>query len=324
MGKGKENERPVQRWGPERKPTIGGITLYIAFLLCLTLTYGPYFGGSEVGMWLMGVLGAGSLAFLMGLSDDVYETRPFLKLTVQAVCGVILAVSGTAFQLPAPQWLEFLLTILWVILIMNAFNMIDNMDGIAGGIALCILFLALLMARDEAGRSLEFLLIGMSAGVLGFLYHNLHPSRIFLGDAGTQFLGLFLAAIGLRLFWASGSSEGEAFGLLEKGMLFLLPFWSFLADTFTVFVLRILRGGSPLVGGKDHTTHSISYRGVSERLVNLIFVLWTLLNCANFYIVTTVKGPFGALIPALFAYILITFAIVFLIAYRAGEKEGEK
>ena len=204
MTKGRAEGYRAQRWDPERKPTLGGITLYIIFLFCLSLSYGPYFGGALADpSWMMGVLGAASLAFLMGLSDDVYETRPLLKLAVQIACGLVFVISGTQFDLPAPPWVEGFLTVLWVVLLMNSFNMIDNMDGIAASIALTVLAgcVVRLWISELGLLSLLPVLIGMLAAVLGFLRYNVHPSSMFLGDAGTQFLGLLLAFFGIHFFW---------------------------------------------------------------------------------------------------------------------------
>lgn len=313
----------MKRWDPERKPTIGGISLYIVFLFCVSVTYGPYFNGeNEEQLWLLGLLGAASLAFLMGLSDDVSETRPYLKLFVQLVCGSILVASGTSFQVPGHELLGHALTVLWVILLMNSFNMIDNMDGVAGGIALTLLSASLFHCwmLEGAGSFLP-ILSGMIAAVLGFLPFNLYPSKIFMGDAGTQFLGLILAFIGIRYFWNTGLMEAPSpLLLLEKGVFLLLLFWTSLTDTITVFILRMKRGDSPLKGGKDHTTHSWSYAGWSDRGVNLLFFLWSLLNVLLALLVMNLSMQPVYRIIIFLAYMIITFVVMFLTAYRSGEK----
>lgn len=326
MKKGREEERSLERWDPERKPTLGGITLYMVFLLCFSLSYGPYFDGSEAEqIRMMGLLGAASLAFLMGLSDDVYHTRPLLKLGVQAACGAILLFSGTGMGMPGPDWLGPSFTLLWVILLMNSFNMIDNMDGIAGGIALTVVLASLyrLWILDEELLSLWPVLIGMAAGILGFLRYNVHPSSMFLGDAGTQFLGLILAYLSLRLFWMSGDISGTPFGwtFLLKALSIPLLFWSTIADTLTVFVLRIHRGTSPTKGGKDHSTHAFSYAGWPERGVNLFYFLWSTLNVllASYVIMVDRSSAFlGTLL--LLAYFAISFLGLLVHTYRRNEK----
>ncbi len=328
MAKGKEEEQVAQRWDPERKPTLGGISLYIVFLFCLTLTYTPFFGGGANGeLQLLGLLGAGSLAFLMGLSDDVYETKPFLKLFVQLGCGTILILSGTSFELPGPDWLSQCFTIFWVVLMMNSFNMVDNMDGIAAGIALTVLGAAMGRVWFLGGEGVHIwpVLVGMTAGVLAFLRYNVHPSSMFLGDAGTQFLGLLLAFLGISYFWGpevSGAEWGPR-GVLVKVMGLLLVFWASLADTLSVFVLRLLRGRSPLQGGKDHTTHALSYAGWSDRGVNIIYLLWSVVNAGlGFYVIHSDRmSTLG--IAATLVYILLTFALFFGNAYRSP-KEGRQ
>jgi UDP-GlcNAc:undecaprenyl-phosphate GlcNAc-1-phosphate transferase len=325
MAKGRSEGYRFQRWDPERKPTLGGITLYIVFLFCLSLSYGPYFDGSmENTSWMMALLGAASLAFLMGLSDDVHETRPLLKLAVQAGCGIIFVMSGIELELPAPSWVESSLTVLWVILLMNSFNMIDNMDGIAASIALTVLVGCLLRLWDHGPELLSLwpVLLGVLAAVIGFLRYNVHPSSMFLGDAGTQFLGLLLAFFGLRFFWTVGdpSISPDLLSILYKASALLLLFWSSLADTMTVFVLRLYRGASPLKGGKDHSTHAFSYAGWPERGVNLFYFLWSALNVslALSVVATGVSiFSFGAVV----AYILITFVALLLHTHRNYLKE---
>lgn len=326
MGKEREGERETYRWDPEQKPTLGGITLYIVFLFCFSLSYGPYFnGGENEYSWMLGLMGSASLAFLMGLSDDVYETRPFLKLAVQTACAIILIMSDTVLQLPGPVWLDLTGTILWVILLMNSFNMIDNMDGVAGGIALTIIAASMfrLWGLQGAGSSFWPVLIGILAGVIGFLCYNVHPSSMFLGDAGTQFLGLFLAFLGIRFFWNAPEPAltGSTFAFLERVLILLLLFWSSLADTISVFALRVIRGGSPLKGGKDHTTHALSYAGWSDRSVSFIYFIWSIVNISLALMLLSVEGASPLMFTALIAYIFLTFAILFVNAYRTGEKE---
>ncbi len=323
MGKGEEPA--IQRWNPERKPTLGGISLYMVFLFCFSLSYGPYFnGGEDEYLWMMGLLGAASLAFLMGLSDDVYETRPFLKLAVQTACGAVLIYSGTVLDVPGPAWLDRIVTILWIILLMNSINMVDNMDGIAASIGLMVIAASMLQLWELQGTESSFwpVLIGVMASVLGFLFYNIHPSSMFLGDAGSQFLGLLLAFLGIRFFW-NAPEPGLASSvpvLVQKALIFLLLFWSSLADTLAVFTLRIIRGGSPLKGGKDHTTHALSYAGWSDRGVNLIFFLWSALNA--FLSLFLLRKEASVLwITAMIAYIFLTFAVLFVNAYRTGEKQ---
>lgn len=324
MGKGKGEAPQVQRWGAERKPTLGGISFYIVFLFCLSLSYGPYLNGEEEGVRMMGLLGAGSLAFIMGLSDDVYETRPFLKLAVQAACGFIFLLTGSHLVLPGPEWVGGALTLLWVILLMNSFNMVDNMDGIAASIALTVLAGSVLRlgTMEASVMSLCPVLLGLFAAVAAFLYYNIHPSSMFMGDAGTQFLGLLLAFFSIHLFWTPVEAYRieSSWVLLYKGSALLLLFWSSLVDTATVLILRIARGGSPLKGGKDHTTHAFSYAGLSERKINLLYFLW---NALNVLLALAVIRYEASLFPALLvlAYILITFVAILLHTQRNYLKE---
>lgn len=265
---------PMERWSASAKPAFGGITFFIMFLGCFALhgVFFPSLLGSALQPELLGLIAATSLGFLMGLADDAYNTRPMLKLAVQIACGAILVVSGSSIQLFNVMWLNHLLTIIWVVGMMNSINMLDNMDGITTVVSIMILLMALvvLMVRGPLESVHMVLIVGTLAALAGFLFFNWHPSRMFMGDTGSQFLGVFLAFVGIRFFWNTTSPIGEvepARQIISVLIAFLLP----IIDTTTVTINRIAKGTSPFVGGRDHTTHHLSYAGLSDAQVALTF-----------------------------------------------------
>ncbi|MBK7286561.1 MAG: undecaprenyl/decaprenyl-phosphate alpha-N-acetylglucosaminyl 1-phosphate transferase [Flavobacteriales bacterium] len=140
---------------------------------------------------LLGLLAATGLGFLMGLADDAYDTRPLLKFATQVACGVLLLGTGTGIHLFNIPALDNTLTILWVVGMMNAINMLDNMDAITTVVTLAILVAALiqLLPLGNAADVNTVIIIAVCGAIGGFLFFNWHPSRMYMGDTGSQFLG---------------------------------------------------------------------------------------------------------------------------------------
>ncbi len=265
----------VIRWGALSKPSVGGITFYIVFLLSVA-SYTVLFNPAE-SMYhyaFVGLLLSCASGFLVGLADDAYDTRPFLKFGIQILCGIILIASGVVINISSSWMLNDLLTLFWVVGIMNSINLLDNMDGIATIVA-CGIILNTILKIFLYGdlTNMHFLaLIGVFASLLAFLWYNWHPSKMYMGDTGSQFLGIFLATMGIIYFWNDpyNTVHPPATGKLIASavMTFILP----ILDTSVVVYNRIAKGQSPFVGGKDHTTHSLAYLGMSDRQVALIFI----------------------------------------------------
>ncbi len=262
------------RWSSVSKPALGGIGFYIVFLISIAC-YGILFEADGIfkAPSALALIGASSLAFLMGLADDAYNTRPLLKFLVQVACGVIMISAGVYVKTFPYEWMNYAVTIFWVIGIMNSINMLDNMDGITSITSSCIL-VAILIYMYMMGLSTEFeyiTMLGVLAGLVGFLFYNWHPSKMFMGDTGSQFLGLFLAAVSIKFLWNSKGMEGtivQSRQIVMVILCFLVP----IVDTTVVSINRLRRKQSPFVGGKDHTTHNLSYLGLTDTQVGFIFL----------------------------------------------------
>jgi len=277
----------VIRWANTSKPALGGITFYIVFLFSFVF-HGLVFSNGDIlhNSVALGLLGSGSLAFIMGLADDAYNTRPILKFTVQVLCGVLMISTGTCISVFELPFLNQLLTILWVVGIMNSINMLDNMDGISSVTTFFIFLIACIYLGLHRNFSMpEFIiLLGMMASLLAFLFFNWSPSRMYMGDTGSQFLGVILAYIGIKLFWNASLMSGFSSAGLQVSTLvvaFLLP----LVDTTIVSVLRIMRKQSPFIGGRDHTSHNLVYLGMSDSQVAMSFVWVSLINALICYFI---------------------------------------
>ena len=315
----------IVRWASTEKPSMGGFSFFIIFLISVS-GYAVINGGGQeyLNKQLIGILLAGTLGFLVGLADDSYDTNPMLKFCGQFVCAVILISTGIYIHISGIFFIDALFTIFWVTGIMNSINMLDNMDGITastslvifGTCLLCLIFQGLFISPYS------FILIGLMGAIIGFLYYNVHPSKMYMGDTGSQFLGVMLSAMSILLLWNFRDSESGNFELKQ----ILIPLFAFavpIIDTTTVAIRRLARGQSPFVGGKDHTTHHLAYLGFGDLAVMFILLgisaFCSLVACVlinNFHKINLMHT--GLLLFSFFAMFL---AIQFL--YDRGKRKLE-
>jgi UDP-GlcNAc:undecaprenyl-phosphate GlcNAc-1-phosphate transferase len=317
----------IIRWSEHSKPSLGGISFYVIFLLSIT-SYSFIFGYSSVlgNNQFLGIVVSCTIAFLMGLADDAYNTKPFLKFFVQVLCSVILIISGIFIHIFPWNWANYLFTMFWVVGMMNSLNMLDNMDAITTCVSITIVLTALLIIfidHDFTTNTHILLLLGILGALAGFLYYNWHPSKLFMGDSGSQFLGIFLACIGILYFWNSSDSSGK---LIQSKQFFvsILAFIVPICDTTTVVINRLTRGQSPFIGGKDHTTHHLSYLGLSDRQVSLVF---TGLSCLSIFctlFITYFIKDWGIIHITIFGiYFLLIFGFLFYISKSPRTRQND-
>ncbi len=312
------------RWSTHTKPAIGGLSFFIVFFISFSI-YSLAFDSRDVfeNLRIVGLMAAGTLGFLMGLTDDAYNTRPVLKLLAQILCGCILAGTGSSIELFDSYIINAILTVIWVVGIMNAINLLDNMDGIAASVASIVVLAALInLLLFGKHQSVDFtLLIGVLAALLGFLFFNWNPSSMFMGDTGSQFLGVILAYVGVRYCWNAQSIEG-AYGLLTGVAALVTVFIMPIIDTTVVTVHRLKRGQSPMKGGKDHTTHHLSYLGYSDRQVGSIFVGISLLGALAYTLLIAFALPGKYLLAGIMVLCFIALLLYFYFLIEKNQKDG--
>ena len=286
----RNNEKPIIRWSAVSKPSLGGISFYISFLIS-TGCYGIFFNSQSLfnDGQVIGVIGAISLAFLMGLADDAYNTKPRLKFLVQVFCGIILIISSKytnqheslVIQLFESNYLNYSITIFWVVAMMNSINMLDNMDGITAQTSFFIITTAIIFLSFNSGfEKYDYMIcLGAIGSLIGFLFYNFHPSRMFMGDSGSQFLGLLVAIIGIKYFWNIEDFKTRTTIPTKQIVTVLIVFTLPIVDTTSVVINRIARKSSPFIGGKDHTTHHLSYLGFNDTQISFIFAGISFLSC---------------------------------------------
>jgi UDP-GlcNAc:undecaprenyl-phosphate GlcNAc-1-phosphate transferase len=305
----------IVRWSNQSKPSLGGISLFLGFIASSILYL---MVDSDINIFgnmsYVGLFFSAAIAFFMGLADDAYNTKPLFKLMIQLLCGVILVLTDTQIDLFHIIWLDQLCTVLWVIVLMNSLNMLDNMDGITATTVFFTL-LSCLFTAYFIGNSLEpywiFTIVCVLGAIVGFLRYNINPSKIFMGDAGSQFIGMFVAFFTIKYLWNLGSeTQNHSWVSLIITLTALTPA---AADTLTVVINRLRNGKSPMVGGKDHTTHHLVYAGYNDKQVWYIFMLIGMLSFVLAVIIVFLVRE-QRIAPIVF--FLFFFAAIFGLLYR--------
>jgi UDP-GlcNAc:undecaprenyl-phosphate/decaprenyl-phosphate GlcNAc-1-phosphate transferase len=245
------------RWHRAPVPLLGGVAIVAGTLIPLALS------GAVTRDLLVLILAAGGIA-CVGLLDDITSLKPQLKLVAQVVGAAALIAFGLELRLTPFALLNLCLTLVWVVGITNAFNLLDNMDGLAAGIAAIAAAFRLLFSYWEADAIGLVVASSLLGSCLGFLMRNFPPARIFMGDAGSQFVGFFLAGVSLIQV---PYSRGTVAVLAVPALLLLVPIF----DTIFVMATRVFSGRPISVGGRDHTSHRVVAIGASERRVALFF-----------------------------------------------------
>jgi UDP-GlcNAc:undecaprenyl-phosphate GlcNAc-1-phosphate transferase len=232
---------------------LGGVAIWLSVVITslafsLQITYGKE------------ILLASTFLFLVGLVDDLIHVKPYQKLIGQILGAAFVVYYGLALPWTGSKLINMALAIFWLIGISNAINLLDNMDGLASGIAIIAAgFLALSFVNTGQLTEALILLI-FAGGLLGFLVYNSNPASIFMGDCGSMFVGFFLASSALI-----NVSGGRSRSLLPVLAVPILVLFIPIFDTTFVTVLRKLSGRAASQGGRDHTSHRLVALGMSER-----------------------------------------------------------
>ncbi|HVG33472.1 MAG TPA: hypothetical protein VM911_10340, partial [Pyrinomonadaceae bacterium] len=295
----------MDRW--HKKPTamLGGVAVFLS----VTITF-IFLVPRAPHTWV--VIGASSFLFLVGLVDDLVHAKPYQKLIGQVMGAAFVIYYGLSTTWTRSALLNMVITIFWLIGITNAINLLDNMDGLAGGIAaIASIFLALSFVAN--GQLMEALMLAVfAAALLGFLVYNFNPASIFMGDCGSMFIGFFLASTALLTVAGTAGRSRSLLPVLTVPILILfIPIF----DTTFVTVLRKLRGRAASQGGRDHTSHRLVALGMSERRAVLMLYGFAALSGVLAILVREFK-----LDVSLAAIMGFTVLLTLLGVYLAGVK----
>jgi UDP-GlcNAc:undecaprenyl-phosphate GlcNAc-1-phosphate transferase len=200
-------------------------------------------------------------------------STPRVKLLIQILIGIIIITTGNGISAFNSNWINYPMTLFWAVSLMNSINMLDNMDAITASVSGVIIASLIAIGIYDIG-SLSFYTftsIGILISLIVFLKWNWNPSKMYMGDNGSQFLGAFLAFIGIKVLWNNKISNIFEFPIQEI-IAVALSFITMISDTATVTINRLRAGKSPFIGGKDHTTHNLSYLGLSDRKIAITFI----------------------------------------------------
>src|SRR5438270_4743062 len=300
----------TDRWHKRPTAMMGGVAIWLA-VITTYLTLVPHTSAGWV------VAAAASFLFLVGLIDDWLHIKPYQKLIGQVIGAAIVVNYGLVLPWTRSLSANMVITIFWLIGITNAINLLDNMDGLATGIAAIASGLLTLnfMAANQTTEAL--MLAVFAAALIGFLIYNSNPASIFMGDSGSMFIGFFLASSSL-INLAGGRSRAFVPVLAVPILVLFIPIF----DTTFVTILRKLSGRAASQGGRDHTSHRLVALGLSEkRAVLMLYGLAALSGLLAVWL-RTLRTDVGLALLA-FLTIGLTLLGVYLAGVKAYDEESQ-
>ncbi len=307
--KGLVVEPRSDRWHKKPTATFGGVGIFIAFFISMAASLVV---DKSILYSHWGIILASLLAFLLGLLDDIYPISPIIKILSQFIIATFVIAAGYTTKFFTPRIpneyislvLNIALTYLWIVGITNAINLLDNMDGLAGGISLISSIILSFFFWNTSNQSLLYITMALAGSVLGFLVYNFPPASIFMGNSGSSFLGLTLAVLAI----AREPQASNLFAVLGvPTLIFLLP----IIDITLVTISRSIEGKSIIQGGVDHTSHRLIAFGFSERKTLILLfgvavvagISAGLLEYAN-YLVSLILVPLMVIVLTILAIYL--------------------
>lgn len=287
-------DRPSSKLKGHKKPVpyLGGVAIYLAFLLPVVaakLILHQSFHG------VIGILAGATIMMIMGLIDDMKNLTPYIKLAVQFLAaGIILAVN-MHIKFMDNNVLNGMLTVIWVVGITNAFNLVDIMDGLAGGIA-AVASVAFFVVALLAGRANDMIpSVALFGSLCAFLLFNRPPAKIYMGDSGSLFIGFMMAALALN----ESYSRTNIVAVLAPVLILGVPVF----DTMMVTMIRLGKGTSPLHGSNDHTAQRLVMFGLSKPAAVIFLIALTALLSA-----LAIASTFMKEAPAIVLYLGVAIA----------------
>lgn len=245
----KKNHRTVHKKEIVR---IGGYAIYISFLLGCVIFLKT---DSQINAILLG----GFLVFLVGLYDDVYDLSPKIKFLVEIIAALIVIIYGNIylrgfdFSLNGAPIIPAIITVFWIVGVTNAINFIDGLDGLSAGISIIVLVTISLTSLASGRTDIASLSLVLAGAVMGFLFFNFHPAKIFMGDSGALFIGFMIAVISLLGF---GYNVSTFFTLGAPIVVLMVP----IMDTLIAIVRRSLGHKKIFIADRSHVHHNLMFR----------------------------------------------------------------
>ncbi len=253
------------RWNQNTVSLHGGVAILLTFVLAVLLS-------SEISEsnWILIILPA--IISVVGLIDDIKALTPIIKLIAEIGVAVIAILFGWSFEIFDNVFLNSILTIFWIVGIINAVNLMDNMDGIATGICLMVaIYLGFFISRDLP--MIANLCVILSGALLAFIVFNFHPAKIFMGDSGSLFLGTLLALVLIK-YSHTIPQETNLYFIPQKlstpVLILIVP----IVDTIFVSINRMIKGVPIYIGDRGHITHRLSYLFKNDKITVISIYLY--------------------------------------------------
>jgi UDP-GlcNAc:undecaprenyl-phosphate GlcNAc-1-phosphate transferase len=298
----------ADRWHERTTPMLGGIGIFGGIMAGFWVAVAT--GAAPASRELVAILGGCTILFVAGLLDDLFRLGPIPKLAAQlAAAGLVIFNGLTISGLISNYFLAGVVALLWLVGMTNAFNLLDNMDGLAATLAgIAAIFFAIDALTVHENKAVLALSIAVALACAGFLPFNLRagkPAAVFMGDSGSQMLGFALAAMGLSASWKVAGTTVAT--LLLPILVLAVP----ILDTTLVTVVRLLDGRPVYQGGRDHTSHRLVYQGLTEkRAVVLLAVISAALGTTSLFY-NVLDNAWVTLIGVLLTFaLLVQFASV--------------
>lgn len=298
------------RWHNRPTAMLGGAAIFLA-------TAGAFILFVPMTRTSLIIFGGSTLLFLVGLVDDILNIRPYQKLIGQLIGAGVVIAFGLKLPITGYEIVDIWITVFWLIGITNAINLLDNMDGLAAGIAtIGAVSLGLNFAGN--GQTDDLLLIAVFIGaLLGFLVFNFNPASIFMGDCGSMFVGFLLGST-VMLNQTGGKSRGLLPILAVPVLILFVPIF----DTTFVTILRKLWGRKASQGGRDHTSHRLVALGLSERAAVLMLYSFAIGAGALSLVVSRLEVTQSLALISIFSIVLVIIG-VYLSKVKVYESEEE-
>ncbi len=273
-------------------PRMGGLAIFFGFMLSVLLFV-------ELTPQIKGMLLGAVIIVVLGIFDDIYSLRAWFKFIVQIVAALVAVCSGNVVEWlsnpnifsPNPWWnlgaLSIPFTVIWIVAITNAVNLIDGLDGLACGVSTISSMTLLVIALVVPEPTVAILMAALAGGCIGFLPYNLNPAKIFMGDTGSTFLGFILAVVSIQ-------------GLFKLYTIisFVVPFLMLglpIFDTAFAFIRRIAHGQNPMSPDRSHVHHRLIDMGLDQKqAVAVLYVISAILGLSA--VVLTTSGELKAML----------------------------
>jgi UDP-GlcNAc:undecaprenyl-phosphate GlcNAc-1-phosphate transferase len=302
------------RWHERETPAFGGVGIFVGLVLGTLVAMAA--GAIEPSAHVAGILGGATVLFVVGLVDDVHPLGVAPKLSAQFAAAAIALASGIRVDIVSDDVIAVLLALVWIVAMTNAFNFLDNMDGLAATLAAIALgYVAIDAATVHGNSTILVLAAAGAAACAGFLPFNVRrgkPAAVFMGDSGSMVLGYLLATVTLLASW---KQAGTAVATLLLPLLILaVP----IVDTALVVVVRLLEGRPIYQGGRDHTSHRLVYYGLSERRALVLLALISASLGASSLGYTVIDNSRVTLVGVLLTFVLLVQFASFLADIERG------